>query len=693
VATEIRRSTPAAGAIAGVVLTIGLIASALVMAANPPRGVGPLTPDTVLFALEFVPLFMVGGVIASLRTSQPVGWLLVAMGLAFGAGADLASGGRYLYGSAPATGALLELASNQLFKLVFVGAAAVLLLFPDGKLPSPRWRWLLAAIGSLAAVGIAAELVLPGPITDFLVAQPPANPLAVPSLEMPARFVSKEGFFVFSVLLAACAFSLVLRYRRGGSEERLQLRWFALAAVIWAATAVADGFYRSVFAGGRAWPALPFQVLYLIGSTAMAAGIGIAILRHRLFDVDAVIVRTLSFGTLATLITIVYLAVVIGLGAVLAAGSSSRLLLAVAATALIAVAFQPMRARLDRFAKRLVYGPHAVPYESLAALTLRLHRSGSEDEDPVAAMAKALAQGTACDAATVWDRETDIETVVATWPAGDPVTREGATRCAPVLDGEGELGLLAVRRLRAERLTPTEERLMDNLAVEAGLVLKNRRLQRELRARLDELEASRQRLVFVQDEERRRLERDLHDGAQQDLVALRMKLGLAGALARQQKSSLAPALDEMQRDLGQALDALRSLARGVYPPLLEAEGLRPALSARARPLPFSIELDCDDRRYPREIEGAVYFCCSEALQNVVKHAKATRVWIQVGRDDRALYFEVRDDGRGSSRSRLTKGTGLRHIRDRLEALGGSLEVVAVAGTGTTVRGWLPLPTA
>jgi signal transduction histidine kinase len=258
-----------------------------------------------------------------------------------------------------------------------------------------------------------------------------------------------------------------------------------------------------------------------------------------------------------------------------------------------------------------------------------------------------------------------------------------------VLFGGDQLGQLAVRRRSGEPLAPTEERLMDGLALQAGLALRNERLQHELRQRLDELQASRQRLVAVQDEERRRLERDLHDGAQQDLVALRMKLGLAGALARAENSEVAPVLDELQGDLGEALDSLRALARGVYPPLLEAEGLRPALAARARPLPFTVDIRCDSRRYPRELEGAVYFCCSEALQNVVKHAAAARVTIRIWTEPGSLRFEVKDDGRGAGRSELSKGSGLQHIRDRLEALGGCLELDPAPGAGISVRGCLP----
>jgi len=645
--------------------------------------------DTVLFVVQFAPLVLVGALIAAFRPSQPIGWLLLTMGIAFGVGTVLASGARYFYASAPTEGALMELTSNQLFKLVFVGAAVVLLLFPTGRLPSPGWRWLLAALGGLVAIAIAAELVTPGPIADYLVAKPPANPLAVPALASPALSVGRVGFLLFAILVGLAAGSLIVRYRGAASEQRLQLKWFALASALWAATALADGLFRAFLAAGRDWPELPFQVFYVLGATAMALGIGIAILRHRLFDVELVISRTVAFASLAALITLFYVFAVAGLGTLFAAGSSSRLLLAVIATACVAAAFQPLRARLEQFARGLVYGPRAGPYETLAGFTERLQGIG-QGEDIVPAMARTLALGTGCEAATVWVRERGQDVVAATWPAGQSITEASATRCVPVLYAGEELGRLAVRRHPGEQLGPTDERLMDRLALQAGLVLRNERLQHEVGERLDELQASRQRLVVVQDEERRRLERDLHDGAQQDLVALRMKLGLARALAHTENSQVAPVLDELQADLGEALDSLRALARGVYPPLLEAEGLRPALAARARPLPFTVDIQCGNRRYPREVEGALYFCCSEALQNVAKHAAATRVAIRVWNEAGSLLFEVKDDGRGASPSLLSKGSGLQHIRDRLDALGGCLDLDTAAGVGVSVRGRLPL---
>ncbi len=303
-----------------------------------------------------------------------------------------------------------------------------------------------------------------------------------------------------------------------------------------------------------------------------------------------------------------------------------------------------------------------------------------------------LAQGTGSDAATVWLHENGREVAASSFPEHQEVTPDSATRSILLQHAGANLGRLTVVRRSGEALSPTEERLMDGLASQAGLVLHSAGLQDELSRRMVELRQSRRRLVTAQDEARRRLERDLHDGAQQNLVSLRIKLGLAASVAREKPASLEPLLQEMQLELSDALDSLRNLARGVYPPLLEAEGLRAALRARARQVPISIDVQSGAERYPRELEGAVYFCCSEALQNLSKHSRATRGSVRVWCEDGRLYFEVRDNGRGLDAGRAKSAGGLQNIRDRLDALGGIVDVSSTPGVGARVAGWVPLST-
>src|ERR1700674_3732258 len=235
-------------------------------------------------------------------------------------------------------------------------------------------------------------------------------------------------------------------------------------------------------------------------------------------------------------------------------------------------------------------------------------------------------------------------------------------------------------------MNTVEQKLVTDLAGQAGLVLKNVGLNQELLARLEDLRASRQRLVTAQDEERRLLERDLHDGAQQHLVALKIKLGLAEAVA-QPETKVRTLITQLKQDADDALDTMRELARGIYPPLLASDGLEAALRSQIRRITVPIDVQVDDvPRQPREVEGAVYFCCLEALQNVAKYAEANRVSLRLWTEDANLAFSVQDDGKGFDPMTVPQGSGLQNMRDRVEALGGSLEVRSVPGQGTAIEG-------
>ncbi len=254
------------------------------------------------------------------------------------------------------------------------------------------------------------------------------------------------------------------------------------------------------------------------------------------------------------------------------------------------------------------------------------------------------------------------------------------------------LGALSVNTRRGEALTPIEQKLVDDLAHQAGLVLKNVGLTSDLEARLGDLRASRQRLVSAQDEERRRLERNLHDGAQQHLVALKVKLGLAEMLLTRDPEKATTTLKELKGDADEALETLRDLARGIYPPLLAEKGLTVALESQARKATVPVVVDAVGvTRYPQDLEAAVYFCCLEALQNIQKYAGATQVTIRLRSADRELRFDVEDDGCGFDTTRARRGAGLTNMRDRLDALGGVLTVVSQPDGGARVSGALPTP--
>jgi len=274
----------------------------------------------------------------------------------------------------------------------------------------------------------------------------------------------------------------------------------------------------------------------------------------------------------------------------------------------------------------------------------------------------------------------------------------GADRTLPVRHRDDLLGAVTIRKPRGESLTPAEDRLLDDLTRQAGLVLANVRLTADLEARLEqisrqagELRASRQRIVAAQDEERRRLERNIHDGAQQHLVALAVKLRLAKGFLGKDPERTRGLLEELDEEVGEALDTLTALSLGIYPPLLEEQGLSAALAAQYQrsDLPVRMEV-AGTKRFPIEVEAAVYFCVLEALQNVAKYAGASRIDVTIEEHDGGLSFEVRDDGAGFDGDLVARGSGLQNMHDRLSTLGGRLQVLASPGRGASVAGWVPI---
>ncbi len=377
------------------------------------------------------------------------------------------------------------------------------------------------------------------------------------------------------------------------------------------------------------------------------------------------------------------------------------------------MAFQPVRERLQKIANRLVYGKRATPYEVLSEFSERVSETYAADE-ALPRMAKVLAEGTGAEGAIVWLRTGSELVPAAVWPeanlgngaglSGGPVPGNGTLpvngqelpgipgvdRSAAVQHQGELLGALSVTKRPGESLTPIEEKLVDDLAHQAGLVLKNVGLTAELLARLEELRASRQRLVAAQDEERRRLERNLHDGAQQNLVALKVKLGLAEAFAERDPAKAKELVGQLKADADDALETLRDLARGIYPPLLADKGLAAALESQARKATVPVEVSAVGiGRYSQDIEAAVYFCCLEALQNIQKYARASRARVRLTAAGGGLRFEVEDDGKGFDAATATKGSGLTNMSDRLDALGGTIDVSSTPGHGASIRGTLP----
>ncbi|MFN2589663.1 MAG: histidine kinase, partial [Actinomycetota bacterium] len=412
-----------------------------------------------------------------------------------------------------------------------------------------------------------------------------------------------------------------------------------------------------------------------------------------LYEIDVVINKAVVFAVLAGVFTAVYVAVVIGIGT--AIGSRSNSFLTVATAVIIAVVFNPLRDRARRLANRLVYGERATPYDVLSQFSARMAGMYSA-EDVLPRMARIMAEGTGARRSEVWLKVGNEIRRAAAWPDPDGVSPSlraqdgelpaipGVDRTVPVRHQGELLGALAVAKAPNDPITPVEDKLITDLAGQAGLVLRNVRL-------IEDLRASRQRLVSAQDQERRRLERNIHDGAQQQLVALNVKLGLLKAIASKDPDHAARLAEDLHRESTAALENLRELARGIYPPLLADQGLVAALQAQAGRAALPVDVVAEGvGRYGQDAEAAVYFCVLEALQNAAKYAQAFRAVITLREVGDALAFSVADDGVGFDPDRTPMGTGLQGMADRLAAIGGGLEVRSAPGAGTTVTGSVPL---
>jgi signal transduction histidine kinase len=511
---------------------------------------------------------------------------------------------------------------------------------------------------------------------------------------------------------------------RGAVRQRME--WVGLAAVVVAEAALVVTALRVLAGWPRPVPEVVGAVSVLI-PLALAAGASPRLVGR----VDRLLAHTVSLAGLSGLVVAVYLLVVLGLGQVPSERERALLLLSMAAAAVCALLYHPARERLTQAANRLVYGERSAPDEALRSFGARLSRA-IPLEELLLQLAESLHKTMALDAAEVWTGGEGVLERAASVPdrgpgrllvdpAEAPVVaragvsgrawlaiwlpslldghRDAAVRVAPVTHSGELLGLLVVARRADERFGEEDERVLAELARQVGLALHNVRLDSALQASLDELrhkaeelQASRARIVVAADAERRRIERDLHDGAQQRLVALAVKLRLARRLVDADLDQARGMLDELRDEVKDAVEELRSLAHGIYPPLLLDQGLAAALGSAAQRATIPTRVEAGPiGRYPADLEAAAYFCCLEALQNAMKHAgpEATAV-IRAWEEDGALRFAVTDDGAGFDAATNAGGTGFVNMADRLGAIGGTLRVESTPGGGTSVLGTVPL---
>jgi signal transduction histidine kinase len=650
------------------------------------------------------------GTLVVRRAGNLIGWLLLGEGAGL---AVLALASAYAVlgithpGTIPAPD-LAGLLAECTFVAASLGLAFMVLLFPSGRPPSPRWRPVVAASLVATALTLAGFVVRP----RLLALPAPGgssvripNPLGIRSLGGVLRTVlvgTLTGMTVlFTVLFAISLVALVIRYRSGGREVRQQIKWLACAAV---ATVACQCVALPGMAANHGAPTVvslvALDVLTVVVLLGVPAAITLAILKYGLYQIDVIINRAVQYGLLSAVLTAVYAGIVVGIGTL--AGYSGGPALTIAAAVAVALLFQPVRHRAQLIANRVVYGERATPYQVLADFAEDM--AGQLDfGTALDRMASILAGATGADRVEVWIRVGAELRPQVTWPreaapaAACRLTDDSElpvfappARAVAVRHGDELLGALTVRKPRNEPVSAAEDKLLAHLASQAGLVLRNVRLTAELQATIDDLRASRRRLVKAQDEERQRIERNLHDGAQQQLVALTVQLSLLEDSAGD-SGEVRLIASQLRTGLRAAVDDLRALARGIYPPLLADQGLGPALRAQAGRAPLPVQVEADSiGRYPRDAEAAVYFCALEALQNVAKYAQASRATVALSCPGSHLEFTVTDDGAGFDTATASHGSGLQGMADRLAAAGGTLRISSAPGLGTTISGRLPV---
>ena len=584
--------------------------------------------------------------------------------------------------------------------LLPAAAFHLLLALPAGSLGPTRRRAVIGGYVTGAVVGLVL-VALDGP--------PPWWPVGLASVAAVAVGVPAAN----------------VRYRSTAGLPRQRLQWLGLAVAIAAETCL-------VLLALELFLSWPERVLEVAAASTVLVPLALVAGASRLVTrVDRMLVATVSLAGLTGVVVAVYLVIVLGLGRVPDDEERRLLLLSMLAAVVAALLYLPARNRLGDLANRLVYGERAAPDEALRTFGSRLSRAIPMDE-LLLQLAESLRKTMGLAGAEVWtgdsgrlDRVVSVpDRPVATFtPAAAerpvlaragvvgnawlgvwaPALLEGRSdvqvRIAPACHSGEVLGLLVAERpADGDVFTEEEERVLTELARQVGLALHNVQLDSALQASLDEvrrqaeeLRASRARIVATADAERRRIERNLHDGAQQHLVALAVNLRLTRDLVADDPETAGEMLEALADSVKETIQELRDLAHGIYPPLLMDSGLAEALRAAGGRSPLSVTVEADGvGRHPTEVEAAVYFCCLEALQTASKHAPESHVLVRVEEADGRLSFEVTDDGPGFDPSAVARGHGFVNMGDRLGAIGGTLDWTSTPGVGTSIRGSIPI---
>jgi signal transduction histidine kinase len=686
----------------GSLVILALMLGALIVGFLSGEDRGNADPIYLVLVVVVVAGFSTLGRLIVTRADNRLGWVFLAMGAALALGLpaegylDVAFREPYV-ASLPGT-QVAGMLANVFPAVMALGIPMLFLLFPTGSPPTPRWRWVLWTWLVGAILSVTWLVFRPGSVYGEPNRFNIQNPIGLDLVKtLQPLFVGVGTSLVLGSAVASIV-SLVVRFRRARGEERQQIKWLLLVAVV-ALLILASMFVLTALSidlgdSDILWiPLVLTLVLGIPGATALA------IFRYRLYDVDVVVSKTIAYAGLGLGIVAVYGAIVLGLGALI--GDESNQAIRLCATIIVAVAVQPASSSFKRLANRIVYGGRSSPYQVMADFGDRLSQIPSVDQ-LLPDMAEAAARGVGARVARVRmflpGSHGDDGVRSATWPADADL---GSPDLMLPIEHAGEpVGDLAVAKAPGDPLRPTERTLLEDLASHAGIGLQNARLSVDLERRADELaeqtdelQRSRERLVTVRDAQRRRLEQELRDGVGAEIAGIRDEIHDDAGRVVADPDGVRVSLEELSVRATVALNDLREVARGIFPPLLSDEGLAAALGALARRASNETQLSIlgggTETRYDDAVEAAIYFCCVQALQNAERHAPGRRVELTLTHGPGQVSFAVRDRGAGFEVGRTASGEGLQIMRDRMAALGGSLAIDSTPGEGTIVTGTLP----
>ena len=624
------------------------------------------TASDVVWLLTFGSVAVVGGLIVRHQPANPVGWLFTAAGL----GTPLAS-------MLTELGVAVDSPMTRVVAMVTFGECWILitalpfLYFPDGRLPSPRWRAVVIATVAIMVLTGLAIVVNPGPIDD---ANADVSPLAIAALGgIPVQAVNAATAVSALITLIGIA-SLVLRWRRSDGLLRRQLAWLAWGGLVLVLVAVfAVGLFAAVEVPDAAGAGLEsFEIAILPVVTYLA------IVRHRLFDIELVLRRSIVYSVLTAAVVAAYAT---------SLAATSRLLDAYAdigaslvASAVVAVALSPVKERLERRVDRALFGDRRRPDRVLAALGSRLQEVVAGD-----AVLPAVAQ-TVRDVLRLPYVAIEVDGRAEPYGSAGTPTHDVVAIDLPA-HGTSEGRLLVGRRGPGDDFDARERDLLADLCRQVALVVRSSRLTTDLRR-------SRERLVLAREQERVRLRRDLHDGLGPVLAGLTLQVDALGAHLAPSGADL---LGRIKDELRTCMTDVRRAVDGLRPTDLDRLGLTGVLTEHARSLSASgmtVELDCDPALVVPNAaaEVAAYRIVTEALTNVVRHSGARTCRVTVVHSEHTLRLAVEDDGRGLGET-IGTGVGLASMWERADELGGQVHIESRTGGGTRVHGWIPVQAA